>query len=84
MLLPFLVKALLDNRDRYARRAEEVGMEALVAEEPRAKGYLRPREGFRLYDERDRLTATLLEKTKENADWLGKTLLYPLAIDRKG
>src|SRR4029078_9312156 len=60
MLLPFLVKALLDNRDRPARRAEEIGIEALVAEEPRAKGYLRPREGFRLYDLRDRLTKTLL------------------------
>jgi deoxyhypusine synthase len=84
MLLPFLVKALLDNRERYARRAEEIGMAALVAEEPRAKGYLRPREGFRLYDQRDRLTAALLEKTRENADWLEKTLRYPLAIERRG
>src|SRR5436305_8728295 len=70
MLLPFLVKALLDNRDRYTRRAEEIGMEALLAEEPKAKGYLRPREGFRLYDERDRLVETLLDAARENGDWL--------------
>jgi deoxyhypusine synthase len=84
MLLPFLVKALLDNRERYARRAEEIGMEALVAEDPRAKGYLRPREGYRLYDHRDRLVQTLLDAARENGDWLRKTLDYPLAIDREG
>jgi deoxyhypusine synthase len=83
MLLPFLVKALLDNRDRHARRAAEIGLEAAVAEDPRAKGYLRPREGYRLYDQRDRLTGNLLAVARENGDWLEKTLHYPLAIDRE-
>jgi deoxyhypusine synthase len=82
MLLPFLVKALLDNRDRHARRAEEIGFEAAVAEDSRVKGYLRPREGYRLYDQRDRLTENLLAVTRENGEWLAKTLQYPLAIDR--
>ncbi len=41
MVMPFLVKALLDNRDRYARRAAEIGEEALFEEEPKAAGYLR-------------------------------------------
>jgi deoxyhypusine synthase len=82
MLLPFLVKALLDNRDRHARRAEEIGLEAAIAEDSRAKGYLRPREGYRLYDQRDRLTENLLAVARENGDWLAKTLQYPLAIDR--
>jgi deoxyhypusine synthase len=82
MLLPFLVKALLDNRDRHARRAEEIGFEAAIAEDSRVKGYLRPREGYRLYDQRDRLTENLLAVAKENGDWLAKTLQYPLAIDR--
>ena len=41
MVMPFLVKALLDNRERYARRAAEIGEEALFAEEPKAAGYLR-------------------------------------------
>ena len=50
MVMPFLVKALLDNRERYARRAAEIGEEALFAEDPKAAGYLRRREGYRLYD----------------------------------
>ena len=53
MVMPFLVKALLDNRARYARRAAEIGEEALFKEEPKAAGYLRPREGYRLYDHRE-------------------------------
>lgn len=81
LLMPFLVKALLDNREAYARRAEEVGEEALFAEEPKARGYLRPREGYRLYEQRDRLVETLLGQVKENGEWLQRTLKYPLAID---
>jgi len=80
MIMPFVVKALLDNRERYARRAAEIGEEALVAESPRAAGYLRPREGYRLYDHRDRLVAELSGKVRENGEWLRKTLNYPLAL----
>ena len=83
MLMPFLVKALLDNRERYARRAAEVGEEALFAEEPRARGYLRPRDGYRLYDARERLVAELARQVKENGEWLRKTLRYPLAVERE-
>ena len=81
LLMPFLVKALLDNRERYARRAEEVGEEALFAQEPKARGYLRPREGYRLYENRERLVAELSGKVRENGEWLLKTLRYPLALD---
>src|SRR5579863_1916291 len=42
MVMPFLVKALLDNRARYAAGAREVGEAELFASEPKAKGYLRP------------------------------------------
>ena len=49
MVMPFLVKALLDNRRRYcAALREEMGEEALFAKHPKARGYLRPREGYRL------------------------------------
>jgi deoxyhypusine synthase len=81
MVMPFLVKALLDNRERYARRAAEIGEEALFKEEPKAAGYLRSREGYRLYEQRDRLVAELSSRVKENGEWLAKTLHYPLAID---
>lgn len=79
MVMPFLVKALLDNRERYARRAQEIGEEALFQEDPKAAGYLRAREGYRLYEKRGGLVATLTGKVQENGDWLRKTLRYPLA-----
>ena len=81
MVMPFIVKALLDNRARYARRAEEIGEEALIKEEPKAAGYLRPRDGYRLYEQRDHLVEQLSASVRENGEWLLKTLRYPLAID---
>ncbi len=81
MVMPFLVKALLDNRERYARRAAEIGEEALFKEDPRAAGYLRSRDGYRLYDQRDQLVEQLSRSVRENGEWLQKTLHYPLAID---
>jgi deoxyhypusine synthase len=84
MIMPFVVRALLENRERYARRAAEIGEEALFAESPKAAGYLRPREGYRLFDKRTDLVAALLESVKKNGDWLLETLRYPLAIDHKG
>ncbi len=82
IVMPFLVKALLDNRERYAQRAASIGEEALFAESPQAAGYLRPREGYRLFDLREQLMTKLFEGVKENGDWLLKTLRYPLAAGR--
>ena len=79
MLMPFIVKALLDNRARYEKRAAEIGESALFAEEPKAKGYLRPRQGYRLYENREALCARLNEAVRENHEWLLDTLSYPLA-----
>lgn len=78
-LMPFLVKALLDNRKRYEQRAAEIGEKALFAEDPRSKGYLRSREGYRLFDQREELTRRLSEDVKANRDWLLETVQYPLA-----
>lgn len=79
VVMPFLVKALLDKRDRYEQRAKEIGAEALFAEDPKARGYLRPREGYRLFERRSELCQRLLEDVRKNADWLKGTLDYPLA-----
>lgn len=79
MIMPFLVKALLDNRKGYEQRAAEIGEERLFAEEPRARGYLRPRSGYRLYEQRAELCVKLNESVRENRDWLMETLTYPLA-----
>ncbi len=79
MLLPFLVKALLDNRARYERLRDELGEETLFAKHPKAKGYLRPRDGYRLFEKRSDLLGKLVSAVKENREWLAETLDYPLA-----
>jgi deoxyhypusine synthase len=79
ILMPFLVKALLDNRAYYEARAKEVGEEHLFEHNPKARGYLRPRAGYRLYEERERLTKKLREAVQLNRNWLLETLEYPLA-----
>lgn len=77
-VLPFLVKALLDNRSRYEHLAKERGEEKLFSEEPKARGYLRPRAGYRLFDHRGRLVESLKTQVAANAGWLRDTLNYPL------
>jgi deoxyhypusine synthase len=78
-VMPFLVKALLENRRRYEREAAEIGEEKLFEREPKARGYLRPRAGYRLFEQREELCRRLTEDVKANKDWLLETLQYPLA-----
>ena len=77
-VMPFLVKALLENRARYQTWAERMGEAALFEKHPKAKGYLRPREGYRLFEKRDALTARLVGEVEKNKAWLLETLRYPL------
>jgi deoxyhypusine synthase len=79
IVMPFLVKALLDKRARFAAMAAEEGEEALFAREPQARGYLRSRPGYRLFEERERLTERLLKDVRANRAWLEQSLHYPLA-----
>src|SRR5437764_11185833 len=62
MVMPFLVKALLDNRERFEELAAQMGEAELFRQEPKAQGYLRPREGYRLFNRREELCARLLEE----------------------
>ena len=78
-LMPFLVKALLENRKRYQERAEKIGMERLMEEEPKAKGYLRKSEGYRLFERARGAVRAADGSVKENREWLLETLRYPLA-----
>lgn len=78
-LMPFLIKALLDNRAKYERLASELGEETLFERHPEARGYLRPRAGYRLFEHRDALQAKLLDDVRNNREWLLETLRYPLA-----
>ncbi len=73
-VMPFLVKALLENRSRYAHLAAEVGEAELFAREPKARGYLRPVEGYRLFQQREELCRRLTEDVRANREWLLGTL----------
>ncbi len=78
MVMPFITKALLDNRARYARWAEKMGEEALFEKHPKARGYLRDRAGYRLFEKRGVANEQLFSAVRKNADWLKATLHYPL------
>jgi deoxyhypusine synthase len=78
MVIPFIMKALFDNRKRYERMAVEMGEPALFELEPKARGYLRNRAGYRLYERRDALTEKLFEDVRNNREWLLESLRYPL------
>lgn len=77
-LMPFLVKALLENRDRYASQAAETGEGMLFEREPAARGYLRASGGYRLFEHRGELCARLLDEVRNNREWLLESLRYPL------
>jgi deoxyhypusine synthase len=79
MVMPFLMKALLDNRARYERMVSEDGEEAVFAREPKARGYLRPRAGYRLFAQRAELCRRLTDDVRKNRAWLLDSLVYPLA-----
>src|SRR5437667_1555939 len=77
LVMPFLVKALLENRERYAGEVARWDEETVFEVDARARGYLRPREGYRLFDQREELCRRLNEDVRHNKDWLLKTLTYP-------
>jgi deoxyhypusine synthase len=79
IVMPFLVKALLENRERYAADAARIGEEELFRKEPKARGYLRQRVGYRLFTQREALCDRLMKDVRNNKDWLLETLRYPLA-----
>jgi deoxyhypusine synthase len=78
-VMPFLVKALLDKRAHYEDRAAEIGEDRLFATDEKARGYLRPRAGYRLYEHRERLVETLLNDVRANREWLLESIQYALA-----
>jgi deoxyhypusine synthase len=77
MVMPFLVKALLENRERYAGEVARWDEETVFEVDAKARGYLRPREGYRLFVQREELCRRLNEDVWQNKDWLLKTLTYP-------
>jgi deoxyhypusine synthase len=79
VVMPFLAKALLSKRERFARWQERMGSEALFAKHPNARGYLRDPEGYRLYDRREDLMKELFDAVRKDAKRIAKEAAYPLA-----
>ena len=79
LVMPFLVKALLENRTRYQQMVAAEGEEAVFAREPAARGYLRDRAGYRLFESRGPLVERLTADVRANREWLVASLAYPLA-----
>ena len=79
MLMPLVTKALLDKRAKLEALREELGEDLLFERHPEARGYLRPRDGYRLYDRRAELMESLMERIREEADVLERGSRYPLA-----
>jgi deoxyhypusine synthase len=71
-VMPFVVRALLENRARYES-------DPTLRDEPKANGYLRPREGYGLFSKRTELVEQLTADVRDNKQWLAETLNYPLA-----
>jgi deoxyhypusine synthase len=79
IVMPFLIKALIENRARYEAMIQAEGEEAVFAREPKARGYLRDRAGYRLYDRREELCERLTADVRDNREWLLESVAYPLA-----
>jgi deoxyhypusine synthase len=79
MLMPFLVRALLDNRTRYEKLSSELSDDELAEKHPHAAGYLRSRDGYRLFGQREELCRRLTEDVRANHEWLIESLQYSLA-----
>jgi deoxyhypusine synthase len=92
MVMPFVVKALVAKRARFERWARKMGQKALFAKHPVARGYLRNTDGYRLYDRRDELMATLTKALKkelprlrtESSYALAKSAQAPMSAGNKG
>lgn len=78
IVIPFLIKALLDRRAKFEDLREKLGEEKLFERHPEARGYLRDRNGYRLFEHRDELCRKLVEDVRNNREWLLDTLQYPL------
>jgi deoxyhypusine synthase len=77
MVMPFIVAALLEQRERYETLRRELGEAELFTRHPKARGYLRDRRGYRLFERREALVAELLRAVAANGEWLLDSLRYP-------
>jgi deoxyhypusine synthase len=62
--MPIIAKALLEKRAAYERWAERMGLDELIEKHPDAAGYLRDRDGYRLFERRDGLIEELKQRLR--------------------
>jgi deoxyhypusine synthase len=77
MVMPFVVAALLEQRERYEKLRVELGEADLHRRYPKARGYLRDRRGYRLFERREAMVQELLRAVAANGEWLLDSLRYP-------
>lgn len=77
-VMPFLTKALLDNRRKYLRMVEDIGADATYDRAPQARGYLRPSSGYRLFEHRKVLCSKLNEDLRLRKEWLLASVQFNL------
>jgi deoxyhypusine synthase len=73
-VMPFIVRALIENRTRYHRLAADLGYDEFTKRHPDTAGYLRSHEGYRLFEKREELTARLTDDVRKNGEWLMESL----------
>ena len=79
IVMPFLAKALLDKRARFEALADELGRDTLFERHPEARGYLRSRSGYRLFERRDELMEKLFAELRKRDGDDSQDRDYPLA-----
>ncbi|HVS10301.1 MAG TPA: deoxyhypusine synthase family protein [Planctomycetota bacterium] len=78
IVMPILVKALLEKRARLERLSAELGEKTLFERHPQARGYLRDPDGYRLLERREELIAKLLADVARATPKLRAASRYPL------
>jgi deoxyhypusine synthase len=61
-----------------------MGEEALFRKHPAARGYLRPREGYRLFAKREELLAKLMKSVAKDRRRIEQESQYKLAVQSAG
>ncbi len=81
-VMPFIARAIVEKRERFELLRGKIGEKKLFERHPEACGYLRPPGGYRLFDHRDEIKASLWEALKQPGPVhaMMQSMHYPIAI----
>jgi deoxyhypusine synthase len=66
-IIPWLIRGLIEQRQRFQRMLKELGPRKLFQRHPEARGFLRQTDPPRLFDRRDELMADLMARISRPA-----------------